>query len=911
MTSPCSSRRFAWFSTGLFKTAQAIALGCWVVAGSLAPAHAEGSRDLVAGGGSRPYIDADSRTTANIPRQNTWRVFVQTGETVNLGSSVPSSANNSGASDIVYTSPFGSQNGVCDVDATTGFGLIDTVTKETAGPLPNTNGYTPCSFVATETGLYTVVFHAPNANGTGIGNPPAQSVTAAFPTDAAQRAAVSAWDITIRDSNDVPQSGRVFTNYIAFNMGANGSTVALNSDLYIQTKDGFLYKTDMNGMDPFGFLFFANNRGFIDQTGGDTTLYKSARATDNSMTAFNGNVRVQRPNVPDTATDLTHWVFLNPPAPETLNELSIPLTPTAPATPTNFRFTGAAGGSGNQTLVAVGGTFSFDVTGIGSYEIIIDTDANGTFDPSVDRVLQNTFVAGSLAVVWDGNDRAGTPLQPRPGNAPYNAQIRARGGEYHFPLLDAENNPSGMIITMQNPPAAFPTGKSATTVYYDNSAYTTKNGTSVTPGFSGGTAPSPLSNTVGFDSSAGVQQFSSSWGDQQGIDTWTYFPSDATITPLVITAANQANVRGTKSVRFLQDTDGSGSVTVGDRVEYTITYSNLAPNATSDATNFIISDTLPSQVSFVSAELASQTSGNTLTLNSAYAGSGALTSLGTLRIGDTITLRIVATINTANAGNAIANQASATFTTPDNAATTGTILTDATPTTGASATPAVGEDFAQVADNSANTGNNPTLTNDDDPTLLTVVTATSPQLRLVKRITRLGRDGTVTPLTAAIDVTSGTAATDDNATGWPTPTATATQFPGPGTTASFSSFLQGVVNRTDIYPEDEIDYTIYFLSDGGQLANQVVLCDFIPANSTYVAGTLSVLQAGNITPLTDAADADAGQFIAAATPPPAACLGTNHGRGAVVVNLGSLPRATGAGIPNTAYGYIRFRTKVD
>ncbi|MGF1937123.1 MAG: lamin tail domain-containing protein [Nostoc sp. ChiQUE02] len=695
------------------------------------PSWAEGSKELVADGGYRPYLEWASTTTAGITRQTTLQVYVQAGEIVNLGSSVPTSANSN--KDIVYRSPLGGQNGSCDVLAS-GFGLIDTLTKELAGPLPSAGGYSPCSFTATETGIYTVEFHAPSTTN----NPPPRTTTAAFPTDSSQNGGVAAWDITVRDSNGVAKKGRVFTNYIAMNMGGNAgqngapADLALNSKLYIQTKDGYRYETDMNGVDPFGFIFFANNRGYLDKTN-NSTLYRSAGgATDNNLN-FAGNVRVQDPSAADTATDITHLVFFNRPDTITLSGLGIPLSPIIPAAPTNFQFTGANGGSGNQTYVGVGGYFSFNSASSGSYQIIIDTNNDGIYDPSSDRVLQNILSSGSNVVVWDGKDANGINLQPLANNASYNAQITTRAGEYHFPMLDAENNPLGFKITMENPPATFPNltdqnGQqiSSTTVYYNDNNYTTANGTSINLGGTGATNPRNASR--GINSATGEHEFSSIYGDFKGIDTWTYFPSQAVLAPLVITANKQANVKGTKSVRFLTDNDGSGTVTVGDSVEYTITYSNLNPG-NSDAINFVIYDSLPSQLTFVSKVISTVTAGNNITLNPSYNGSGAVTNSGTLRVGDTIIIKITATINDANGGNSISNQASAEFNTPDNpTGTVGKVFTDADSAGGTTNSPTPGNNFLQTTDDKVNLGNDPSKTDDDDPTLFTALNALNYQV---------------------------------------------------------------------------------------------------------------------------------------------------------------------------------------
>ncbi|MEH2183144.1 hypothetical protein [Nostoc sp.] len=895
---------------------------------SIQPSLAEGSKELVSDGGYRPYLEWSDLTAAGIIRKTILKVYVQQGETVNLGSSVTSSFSN--PQDIVYRSPFGGQNASCDVLAT-GFGFINTVAKETAGPLPNSGGYTPCSFVATETGIYEVEFRSPNT--TGASNPPPRTTTAAFPTDATQLSGVAAWDITVRDSNGVAKKGRVFTKYIAMNMGANanGSTpIALNSKLYIQTKDGYRYETDMNGVDPFGFIFFANSRGYLDRTNNSTVYHSAGGATDNNLN-FSGNVRVQDPNVTDTLTDITHLVFFNRPDTTTLNALSIPIAANIPIVPTSFKFTGGNGGSGNQTSVGVGGNFSFNASSTGSYQIIIDTNNDGIFDPSSDRVLQNVLSVGSNVVLWNGKDASGTNLQPLPGNAAYNAIITTRSGEYHFPMLDAENNPLGFKITMENPPAAFPNlvdqnGQQigATTVYYNDNNYTTANGTTIN--LDGTGATSPRNAARGINSVLGEHEFSSNYGDFKGIDTWTYFPSQGITTPLVITTNTQANVIGTKSVRFLADNDSSGTVTVGDRIEYTITYSNLNPG-NSNAINFVINDSLPSQLTFVSAAITAATSGNNITLNSSYNGAGvvALTNSGILRVGDTITIKITATINNANGGNPISNQANATFNTPDNpTGTVGTVFTDADSAGATNNPPTLGNSFLQITDNGVNIGNNPTSTADDDPTLFTVLNTVSsnPKLLLIKRITRLNNQD----LTDIVDGRSDVATNASNYV--PEPYATNDSDPKWSV-----GYLRGLINAGTVKPGDELEYTIYFLSNGLGNATNVKFCDLVPTNVNFIPTAFNgmtpsdgglpgadqgiALAIGSTTPtvyLTNVADSDRGRFYTANDSATPSYCGTNT-NGAVVVNITvpsfpNLPAATGAGTPANSYGFVRFRAKV-
>jgi fimbrial isopeptide formation D2 family protein/uncharacterized repeat protein (TIGR01451 family) len=899
--------------TGAFRAAVPVGMAlCGLVNWNQA-AIAEGSRELVQNGGNRPFTEWRTNTTGGILRRTVLKVYANAGEVINLGSS----GVGVGSGDILLfdsTANVDTSTPLLDCKTTQPTkGVLDTRAKEIAGPLPASGGYTPCTFAVTTSGVYQVIFYGPDGS-MGITDPTtAGSVDyIANPLiNANQKSTVSMWDITVTNSGAV-QTGRVFTDYIALIMGANARY--LKSNLYILTQDGYRYLTDLNkgsGLDPNGFIFFANSQGLLDIA--NKPIYRTGMkaGTDNSMAPpLDGGVQIQPP---------VHKLFFSPPDNTAISALGIPLTAIAPVPASNFMFTGGTGGSGNQTPKGVGGTFSFNAPQDGSYQIVIDTNNNGSFKAADgDRILEGKATAGFNTVAWDGKDGAGAVLPPLPGNAPYSARIILRGGEYHFPLLDAESNSGGFEIQMLNPPGAFSNGANTTTVYFDERNYTT-NGTNVALNCSSPSVP-VCDARDGIDSATGTHKYGSmgnnpsDYGDKKAIDTWIYFPSQATYAPLIITTTNQANVQGKKSVKFLTDNDGDGKVTVGDRVEYTITYSNATPVATSDATNFVISDTLPSQLTFVSASIVSQTAGNTIVLNPSYGGSGALTNMSTLRKGDTITIKIVATINNDNGGSPISNQASATFSTPDNAGTTGTVITDADAAGATVNPPAVGNFFFQTADNGINTGNDPVNTADDDPTLITVVASSpKPNLRLAKRVTKI--QGTL--LSNYIDVVSGTGAADDNALYWANPSVTATKSDNSGTTPNFSALLQGAIDTNALpsaqkpKPADEVEYTIYFLSDGTKDASSVSLCDFLPVNTTYVAGTTQlVLGTNSPVTITDstASDSDGGYYTSGF---PAACTGTNNGVGAIVVNIGTVLRATAAGTPTTSYGLIRFRAKIN
>jgi hypothetical protein len=142
-----------------------------------------------------------------------------------------------------------------------------------------------------------------------------------------------------------------------------------------------------------------------------------------------------------------------------------------------------------------------------------------------------------------------------------------------------------------------------------------------------------------------------------------------------------------------------------------------------------------------------------------------------------------------------------------------------------------------------------------------------------------------------------------------------------------ANFLLGGTNGGNIKPNDEMEYTIYFLSTGDTAANKVELCDRIPANQTFVptafnsitAGTgglgaadrgILVSTANNLRSYTNLADGDMARYYAPGESLPTSCGTGANSNGAIVVNLGTIPNATAPGLPSDSHGFVRFRVKM-
>jgi trimeric autotransporter adhesin len=216
-------------------------------------------------------------------------------------------------------------------------------------------------------------------------------------------------------------------------------------------------------------------------------------------------------------------------------------------------------------------------------------------------------------------------------------------------------------------------------------------------------------------------------------------------------------------------------------------------------------------------------------------------------------------------------------------------------------------------------------------------TASNPNVLLVKRITSInGSTTTINGQNLASYYDDPNDPYDDNDLTVPALTRPDTnQWPNP------SSFLLGGTNGGNVRPGDMVEYTIYFLSNGEGVANNVSICDLIPEKQTFVpsiamwtgaaavpsaaGGTIGsdrgiVAQINNQTrSYTNLFDSDQARYYPPDinTPLPNACrpsptaplpLNTN---GAVVINLGTVVNQSNSTLTDKPYGFLRFRTKVN
>ncbi|MEO1392830.1 MAG: DUF11 domain-containing protein [Cyanobacteria bacterium J06634_5] len=488
-------------------------------------ARAEGSNDLVSSGGDRPYLEFRTDINGGVPRRTIIKVYANAGETIDLGSSAVGIGSGANIGVINYRQPDGTA-GSCGAD-----GLIADRAQEAAGPGDGTGGtFIPCVVTVApgDSGIWEIDFVSPDPDDRT--NPPPIAGTASWTQDPTA-GIIPAWDVTVRDSSGTPISGRVYANYYAFNIGGNGRSVS--SLFSVLTQEGYQYSIDLNGIDPFGFIFFANRNGFFENSSGDS-IFRSLQFVGANPGQLPAGYGFQNPNDPDLGIYVTHKTFINPPDPAMPGSALSPTgttwlysEPVAPPAPTGLAFTGIEGTVGVAGTSPLGGTLSFNSTSQNAFSITIDLNSDGLFGTGNDRTFVGRSVVGANSVFWDGLDSDGAKVPA--SLIPYGVRINQYSGEAHFPIIDAEQHNNGFRIRRLNTPVG-PTSISEDpdNIYY-NDSNTGADFTLCAAGETGadcyGGGPTPRQSLTGLDSSAGGHEFTSNFGNRRGVDTWVYYPS--------------------------------------------------------------------------------------------------------------------------------------------------------------------------------------------------------------------------------------------------------------------------------------------------------------------------------------------------------------------------------------------------
>jgi uncharacterized repeat protein (TIGR01451 family)/fimbrial isopeptide formation D2 family protein len=400
----------------------------------------------------------------------------------------------------------------------------------------------------------------------------------------------------------------------------------------------------------------------------------------------------------------------------------------------------------------------------------------------------------------------------------------------------------------------------------------------------------------------------------------------------IVSIVATPQVVGFKSAK-LTDSNADNKINPGETVTWTIDYVNTG---SIDVTNFQITDILPTGVTKSGMPIFSiGGSGQaTPTVNSGYTGTnitpGTTDKLFTtaidLKAGGMIKVTIPVTINPGMIGT-LANQATATA---DNLPSIG-IKTDNVGVT------------ADLPTNIQTSVTVPTgsiiqtTTTAINPTTITVEAAAGhPNLLLVKRITAINGNTTNSNISLnsydpELDTSNPAYPYDKNVIQLSLTPPNSDKWPNTSGTPTLSStFLLGARNGGTIKPNDTVEYTIYFLSAGDSAAKNVLFCDRVPANVTFIPNAfnsvtadpsgLSTADRGIVVSLgstlrsyTNINDNDIAHYYPPLSEPsndfPTINCGGANTNGAVVVNLTDRPNALGTTADDAtgAFGFVRFR----
>jgi uncharacterized repeat protein (TIGR01451 family) len=215
-------------------------------------------------------------------------------------------------------------------------------------------------------------------------------------------------------------------------------------------------------------------------------------------------------------------------------------------------------------------------------------------------------------------------------------------------------------------------------------------------------------------------------------------------------------------------------------------------------------------------------------------------------------------------------------------------------------------------------------------------TVNNPNVLLVKRITAVNGSGTNGSVALNTYDPDPTYPYDKNVIQVGLTPASSDKWPNT-TGATSSTFLLGARDGGQTKTNDEVEYTIYFLSAGTGIAKNVTICDRIPRYQTFVPDAFNTLAAApntgtaaspgdrgiavfqgstanadTIYGYTNIGDGDAARYYPPGSSLPSACTQPPlaEDNGTVVVNLGDVPNALTPGTPKESYGFLRFRAKV-
>lgn len=318
---------------------------------------------------SRPYYSYTGSTTENtfnsqggVEYKTVFHVYAFEGDTICIGSSVNNSilninhiiesknnkyistGNNAaaynnenhfpdeGSVDVVMTDPYGNK---IPIDITDGAGYIASPGAEyaaikmknqadgtfkgesTVGTTKYT--YTPYTYPVQETGVYTFEFHSYDKTGHDSPNSLKRRCDQ-WPTsehnyvDYSDKknyqdcgGLIAALNLTVFDENGDKQTDRTYADFLSLQM--DNANQGVRDTYYVLTTDSYIYKMQFNGVSPYTYNFFANNKGIYD-INSNAIIYTSVKDYKNDSSFARMGAAFKYPGTKDTYQSAEKLLYL-------------------------------------------------------------------------------------------------------------------------------------------------------------------------------------------------------------------------------------------------------------------------------------------------------------------------------------------------------------------------------------------------------------------------------------------------------------------------------------------------------------------------------------------------------------------------------------------------------------------------
>jgi uncharacterized repeat protein (TIGR01451 family) len=341
-------------------------------------------------------------------------------------------------------------------------------------------------------------------------------------------------DIAVRDSRvNTLRKGRVFSDHYSLIVNGFGSQInfqlyAVEAEDFFDYYEGYVWRVDANGIQPFGFQLISNNVGANPIVYNDDSVHLSSNP--NPLLKKQYNIYL---NYPDKQVRL----------------------PNSRPNVSNFFYNNICPDDQDSNGFTNGGYFNFYSNGIWKYKLYIDINGDNQVNLN-EKVFQGTASIGLNKIYWDGILPNGQIVQ---NGTEIKFNLYLSDGEIHFPWIDVENNQSstGPIIELMN------TSTSDSNYYYWNDTRLSNNA------------------TTSINGSLSTHIWGGNLGNNALIDTWKYAYNDGLQKSVIYGGECQnPDLGGNVSGFVFDDINHNGSKDGGEQgiEDVTIVLHNLTNN---------------------------------------------------------------------------------------------------------------------------------------------------------------------------------------------------------------------------------------------------------------------------------------------------------------------------------------------